>query len=520
MLRKISINTLMKWSWFLLTLLMIIITISYRYFVEIPTEERAVQKLYKRELNALYYSLTQTFNNLYMMNKDYALWDDTYAFIADQNSEYLISNFADQTFINLGIDAVFIVDHNNNILFKKGWDHSREKALVFSKLDDNGKFSATNLLNFNKGGDANPVGMFSTENGAMIFSISNITDTDARKPSTGKMIFFQRFDQNTADILSKETQLSLTIIPFSPKYKHTQKINLMLQDKDIKASDYWLVEDINQQPLFVLNVKHQQKYDPKILTSEIVISIMVQLSILAFMYLLIRQLFLKAIKNINNEITAMANTKSIAPIESQTKISEFQFFSTEFNHLVNTVKDQQLQLEKLSTTDSLTQVPNRLAFEQHFAKEWAHLHRNNIPFAIVMCDIDYFKKYNDSLGHLQGDEALKQVAKALAMSSRRINDIVARYGGEEFVILFGGIDFSGLQMKLNEIIESINALNIAHPDSDIAPHITLSLGATLMTPVRNINEKPNLIRAMSIADNALYLAKSKGRNRAEIAIDK
>lgn len=222
---------------------------------------------------------------------------------------------------------------------------------------------------------------------------------------------------------------------------------------------------------------------------------------------------------VNGELAEIVKKQTLSTLTAEFKVTEFKLLADEFNHMVSTVKEQQAQLEKLSLTDGLTQIPNRTAFEQHFYKELGHLQRNHTPFTIVMCDIDYFKKYNDSLGHTAGDSALKKVAQSLALSTRRVNDAVARYGGEEFIILFSGIEISGLTIKLTEILENIRDLNIHHPNSDIADTITISLGAVLLTPPRDKNELLDLTQVINVADKALYLAKDTGRDQFKITIE-
>jgi diguanylate cyclase (GGDEF)-like protein len=170
------------------------------------------------------------------------------------------------------------------------------------------------------------------------------------------------------------------------------------------------------------------------------------------------------------------------------------------------------QLRRLSTVDGLTGVSNRRAFDIALQREWARGERNGDPLALLICDIDQFKRYNDSLGHVAGDGCLRRVAAELARHARRSSDVVARYGGEEFAMLLPNCDWPDARAIGEGVLRDVSALGIAHPGSDAAPHVTLSIGAAL----RNASHQTpqDLIRA---ADEALYRAKNAGRNRLELA---
>jgi len=133
----------------------------------------------------------------------------------------------------------------------------------------------------------------------------------------------------------------------------------------------------------------------------------------------------------------------------------------------------------------------------------------------MMIDIDFFKSYNDHLGHLAGDECLKKVASALSESLRRPADIVARYGGEEFVALLPNTDVKGSALVAEKMRHMVEAANLKHPDSKVSGHVTISLGAAATMP-SGICPPDTLIQA---ADEAMYQSKQAGRNRITIQKD-
>lgn len=175
---------------------------------------------------------------------------------------------------------------------------------------------------------------------------------------------------------------------------------------------------------------------------------------------------------------------------------------------------QQLQLanqelQNLAMVDQLTQIANRRCFDEILNQEWYRLIREQRPLSLLLCDIDYFKQYNDTYGHSQGDICLQQVAQALQQAVQHSIDLVARYGGEEFVVILPHTDQEGALQVADKIQEVIQQFNLPHRASKVAERVTMSIGIGTIIPT--LERVPlDLINA---ADEALYQAKTQGRNR-------
>ena len=167
-----------------------------------------------------------------------------------------------------------------------------------------------------------------------------------------------------------------------------------------------------------------------------------------------------------------------------------------------------LELERLATSDGLTQVANRRCFDTTITREWQRLAQENCPLSLVLCDVDYFKRFNDRYGHQAGDDCLIRVARSLQEATRRSTDLVARYGGEEFAVLLPDTDLVMAIEVVDRLREAINRLKIPHEQSDANPWVTVSLGVACQFPSLG-NTPQELIAA---ADAALYEAKQQGRN--------
>jgi len=165
-----------------------------------------------------------------------------------------------------------------------------------------------------------------------------------------------------------------------------------------------------------------------------------------------------------------------------------------------------------STHDALTGIANRRHFTENLEKEWRRALRERSSIGLIMIDVDFFKQFNDTHGHLAGDECLRQIAQTISNQAGRPTDLVARYGGEEFaVLLSGGIeDAFTLGEKMRTAVE---ALAIPHRSSGISVIVTISVGVAAAVPSQQ-GQLQTLIKA---SDEALYQAKAKGRNRVEAA---
>ena len=169
------------------------------------------------------------------------------------------------------------------------------------------------------------------------------------------------------------------------------------------------------------------------------------------------------------------------------------------------------QLEELADQDPLTCLFNRRAFARVAHEAMAMSVRNNKPFAIILCDVDFFKRYNDTYGHVAGDLVLKQVTEMMSLSMRRTVDVVARFGGEEFIMLLPDTNMVGAETALRALYDRLALMNIEHEDSPLR-RVTISSGVYVYTPGDriDIDDVDEIIRK---ADTALYKSKQTGRNR-------
>ena len=175
------------------------------------------------------------------------------------------------------------------------------------------------------------------------------------------------------------------------------------------------------------------------------------------------------------------------------------------------LEEANTKLQELSSIDGLTGIANRRLFDQFIEKEWKRALRYSRPLSLVMIDIDVFKAFNDSYGHLAGDDCLRQVAQALQDGTKRPGDLVARYGGEEFAVILPEIETDNALIFAETLRLIVESLNINHAYSTVCNIVTASLGVATMVPHRLTS--PKIL--IDHADKALYFAKQNGRNQVQ-----
>jgi diguanylate cyclase (GGDEF)-like protein len=226
------------------------------------------------------------------------------------------------------------------------------------------------------------------------------------------------------------------------------------------------------------------------------------------------------IENLQQEVEELTQEKLDLEIMLQTATEHADLVESQ---LQQEIKDRQKieaalhlanqELERLTILDSLTQVANRRRFDDYLLQEWQRLRQEKAPMSLILCDVDYFKSYNDAYGHLIGDHCLQQIALAIENALGDPIHLVARYGGEEFALILPNADAEKAMQVAETIRLQVKSLKIAHHKSLICEYVTLSLGVFSMIPTPE--GSPELL--IAIADKALYEAKAQGRDRAVLA---
>jgi diguanylate cyclase (GGDEF)-like protein len=202
-------------------------------------------------------------------------------------------------------------------------------------------------------------------------------------------------------------------------------------------------------------------------------------------------------------------------VETLAQLANQLAIAIQKSELYEQVQRANAELQHLATHDKLTGLANRRYFDDYLDQEWRRLTRERAPLSLILLDIDYFKPYNDTYGHLAGDACLEQVAAAIRRTIKRPADLAARYGGEEFAVILPNTDLAGAIHAANLMQQEIASARLPHGSSPNHPYVTVSLGIATTYP----SQTRQALDLVDQADQALYQAKDQGRNRYAVAAD-
>lgn len=174
------------------------------------------------------------------------------------------------------------------------------------------------------------------------------------------------------------------------------------------------------------------------------------------------------------------------------------------------------KLQRLINSDGLTGLSNRRHFDDFLETEWRRVSNENLEISLLMIDVDFFKLFNDSFGHLAGDEALKRVASAIRDTITNENYLPARYGGEEFAAILPGVSSDEAEVIAEKLRENVELLNISHCSPNTDSVVTVSIGLATFAPTNSESS----IMLIDLADKGLYMAKDRGRNQVAVYKEK
>ncbi|MBF0203206.1 MAG: diguanylate cyclase [Desulfamplus sp.] len=334
----------------------------------------------------------------------------------------------------------------------------------------------------------------------------------------------------TATVQTESTQKGLSA---TPSY-YLEKMN------HNALEIYSCIFDIENKPAMLISFalpREISKQGMKTISFAIIYILIVGTVVLVIFLLFINKMILNPLLKLKILIQYVENTGDLSMRSTVEHMDEIGILSAGFNRMMEKTESQakeladsinvqkkeierrkeaeedlrlaNVKLEELAHLDPLTGIANRRYFGKTIYNEWKRGIREKGCLSIILCDIDYFKRYNDTYGHQQGDECLKQVASAIEKALRRPPDMVARFGGEEFIALLPNTELEGALHIAEQMRANILKLEISHSASDVSDYVSLSLGVASCIPTHETKHEA----LIEMADKALYKSKTNGRNR-------
>jgi len=516
MKKQLTVNQLQFRLFILIFFIFILTKISYRVFIERPNIEQALGIIIEQDIADITLAANNQLDNLTTSNYDYATSNTTYQFMQHpelfNENEYLI----DDRFRNLDIEGAFFIDSDFSVVFEKTLDLSTGDKIAFDFLNFDRFPNNKKMLTKNNLVDQNQAtkGIIQTIKGPAFFSVMPIKQSTTSYDHQGYLLFVRLIKTSFLNhmAVNTRTEINMTNLAENKSYDHLTDWRDTKAFIRITPTNERLVKDFHGKPIALLTIVHTSTVMEAWFGTRGIIYISTFFILLFIVQRYFINVFVKPVEKLAFQLKAMEADQNLDVLSESTNIAELNGFSKNFNQLALMVNKHEKVLSEQAFLDPLTNIANRRAFELHLDDQLNLLTRHNIPFCLIMADIDYFKRFNDSLGHQAGDKALIGVAQLLNHFFKRNHDICARYGGEEFIMIFSDVTTDFVHQQANEIRQGLEKLAIEHPDSPTSSVLTLSLGICLVEPSQtNTPFKGEDI--IKLADKALYQAKDNGRNQ-------
>jgi len=454
---------------------------SYRLIIKDFIEVENNQNL--NSINTLLIVLDSEIKNIKSIANDYGGWDDTYYFIENENSEYINSNFRDgiDTLENLNLDFIIFLNLKNHIIF------SRYVNQLFQKDED--EFEKELFKKFKSEDVVNTLYKFKTHYLYLVKTKvlrSDFTGSPNGYIYTGKII-----DNKSLNSMTKVFKtLYLSNDSFSKNdlklnYHFLENIKVKVTKKDESLINNIQIYDKKDNYIFSIVSKNDRKIVNNGQKTIVMYNLIISLFLFVLLYVLFRNQ--KMLESYNELLELKVDVKTI-----------------ELSDILKTLKVKNEELDRLANTDSLTNIRNRRSFFIESTKVLQKSILENSELFIVSMDLDYFKKINDTYGHLAGDKVLIEFCD-IVNSVIDEDTVFGRIGGEEFCITFSNMDIKKVVAIVEAIRHKCETTVVEIEDKKI--NFTVSMGLT---------ERENAINVDDIlrnSDSLLYKAKESGRNR-------
>ena len=506
---------------------------AIHHWILFPSFLRMEEHQAMQDLQRVRFALENEVDHLDRVCWDWAAWDDTYVFVSSRDAEYVDSNLVLSTFLDNRINLIYFFDTQGRLVWGGSHELSEGQPLPLALFAQSLQPGILTLSPLSPAGpnyaELKLSGILSTEHGPLLLSARPVLTSDNEGPVRGTLIMGRLLDKDLSVELISRTRLEFSFLSLGEMPDKQRQ--LFLADSQLsnfdKSDEKILVtsqvySDLTGKPAFLLRVQSPRLFIQTINLAmhHVVLSLaLAGLVFLGLMSTLLQRIVIGPLQRLTGHARAIGEGGGMsARLELKRRdeigqlAGEFDLMMAEIEQKNAELAEANAELQRISQEDTLTGLANRRRFDACFAKEWKWMLREQRPLALILCDVDYFKQYNDTYGHLQGDQCLREVAHALRENVHRPGDLVARYGGEEFAAILVDTDLEGALAVAQAFRQAVQKRRIPHETSSVDQHVTLSIGVASLVPEAGL-EPEGLV---SLADQALYLAKQQGRNRVQV----
>ena len=491
--------------------------------------------------------------------RDWASWDETYRFMVDHNRDYIVTNLTEGTIASLKLVCMYYVDPQGKIIWGGGFDPEK-KVFTMSVEFSPGKFPVDRLLPVYHGRNGIAFeekrnGLFLSESGPLMLCARPVLTSNGEGPARGTVIMARKIDSPFMRQITSMTDVGFNIYPVNDKnidkklaviiHQLGAGQQFLLKRESGRIIHYSLINDISRRSQLLLETSQPRVISRKhyySMTFALFFTIVIVLAEVTIFAVIFETQLFHPLSFITSRISDITELGDLTQRMGMDRNDEIGVLSHAFDDLIERLHDAgsrlmedmerikvemeirrkveemlteaNSKLDELASTDGLTGLLNRRKFDEEMRRLWRHSKRSGEPLSIIICDVDFFKMYNDTYGHQAGDACLQSISSVISSTFKRPLDVAARYGGEEFIIALPETDQDvALALAIN-LLKSVQELDIRHETSVVAPYVTISAGLA----TDGISDDTDAEKLIRIADRALYRAKDLGRNRVESAI--
>lgn len=504
---------------------LVIETVNLQFF-KLPELYALEAQSDKKDINRIKNSFNSINNELSVLNYDNAVWNATDDYLNDKNDDFTQDNFTLDFFTSLNINGIHIYDQQNKAIWSKIYNAKNKTFMSFPAFENtnidviNYILQPSKHIQNNNHKPITHVGLIELNNQLIHFAATSINRASFKYKSNGTLVFWRFVDTNVISDLQKRAGINFTFelidLPNNEAPANSKNTYIPGSYRTNEGYIYDYYSLTNKNKLLKFNYKApQRQFETHWFQQTLMIAIFFSATF-SIIYLLIHNLIIKPIIEAKKLVNVIIDDSNLSVRFSHKRKDELGTLFNLINRLLEDIssKEQELishnlRLQELSKTDGLTNIANRRAFDLYM-NQLISTSPKGVEASILVCDVDFFKKYNDFYGHALGDKALRLIADNFKRNLHSETDFVARYGGEEFVIVLKNTNETEAQSVANNLLISIKELNISHQKSDIAETVTVSIGCHTFFPAEQQEHTSLFVKA----DKALYLAKSLGRDRA------
>ncbi|MEY3253243.1 MAG: hypothetical protein RL227_2216 [Pseudomonadota bacterium] len=500
----------------LCALLLACLAFGYRSIYEAPRERALIASFQTRELESIENGFTFLANSIENVVVDWAYWNDTYDFITAPKAHpsYISANISRSVFRNLRLVGIQYINNSLDILYEQGFDLGSLAYIKFADLRFDTKAHLRAL-----GREAGSEDLFRsvswvrTASGPAIVVISSITDSPQTAKPGGYLVFVRLIAQQDLDQLAAVTRLT-TRFESLESHSDADPLSAPVDAEAVRSTRVRLLMDpLRGESVAALAVKHNAEYSGQLLNAGSLLLIFGLGLVPLVSFRMLDYRLVVPLEKSTRRIENMVASDRLYALEAPFSLKELEDMRLAFNGAVHSVERQQQQLRQLVITDGLTGIANRRGFDLRVERVSQEARRLGVSMMWLVLDLDHFKQFNDLLGHVAGDEALRRVGGALERLTKRATDFCARIGGEEFAVILMAESEDAARHHAQSICVAIANLGIAHPGSATAPHLTVSVGGLWIPDMSKVPASLERDHLLALADKALYQAKAAGRDR-------